>query len=277
MRFEEQANKIFLFEEVYPLSAAREQAERRKLSAFGVLARLNPLKRPSQETVQLERHELRLEPFWHIVARRHVDFIRSTPYHLSVGNEFATQLEISGHSYEVTRKGHKAHIEMEVAEHCHRKLKYNQFFDALDRDLRPRLLESYCDRYKYRVLEASERAEIVTPRIAEEAALQRAGSYLLGEPIDASTICRDDLVFEQVHLFLRPVFAFEYAWSGAEHPGVIEVNGLTGEVNENGDWFKDRVQSVLTRDMLIEAGSEMAGSLLPGAGVAVKVIGRLAE
>jgi len=72
--FIEQAHRIYLFDEVYPLSAAKEQAEKKKLAAFGMLAKFNPLNRPREDTVMLTRHELRLEPFWHIVAQRQVDY-----------------------------------------------------------------------------------------------------------------------------------------------------------------------------------------------------------
>ena len=57
------ATRILRFEEVYPARAAQEQAEKRKLDAFGTLARLNPLNRPKADTVALSKWELRYEPF----------------------------------------------------------------------------------------------------------------------------------------------------------------------------------------------------------------------
>ena len=78
--FIEQAHRIYLFDEVYPLSAAKEQAEKKKLAAFGMLAKFNPLNRPREDTVMLTRHELRLEPFWHIVAQRQVDYEARVTY-----------------------------------------------------------------------------------------------------------------------------------------------------------------------------------------------------
>jgi len=56
---------------------------------------------------------------------------------------------------------------------------------------------------------------------------------------------------------------------------VIEVDGLTGEVIENGQWFKDKIGTIATREMLFEAGAEIAGALVPGGGFAVKVIGKM--
>lgn len=42
---------------------------------------------------------------------------------------------------------------------------------------------------------------------------------------------------KKIHLFFVPVFAFEYVWTVGDKIGVIEVNGLTGEISENGQWY----------------------------------------
>lgn len=76
-------------------------------------------------------------------------------------------------------------------------------------------------------------------------------------------------------MYLRPVFAFEFKWSSADKVGVIEVDGLTGEVIENGSWFKDKIKEIITRETLLELGGEVASSFVPGGGVAVKIIGKI--
>jgi hypothetical protein len=64
-------------------------------------------------------------------------------------------------------------------------------------------------------------------------------------------------------------------WTTEDKVGVIEVDGLTGEVSEDGQWFKDKLGQIATREMLFEAGAELAGVILPGSGFAVKVIERI--
>ena len=139
------------------------------------------------------------------------------------------------------------------------------------------MLEGYCAKYKFSEVQQLDRPEIVKPLLAEQAAIQKARSALLGHAINAHEINQDHIVFEKVYLYLRPVFAFEFVWSSADKVGVIEVNGLTGEVNEDGRWFKEKLDKILTRDMLIEASSELAGAFVPGGGLAVKLIGRVTE
>ena len=49
------------------------------------------------------------------------------------------------------------------------------------------------------------------------------------------------VAIEKAHLYNRPVFAFEFAWTTEDKIGVIEVDGPTGEVIEKGKWFKERM------------------------------------
>ena len=276
--FIEQAHRIYLFDEVYPLSAAKEQAEKKKLAAFGMLAKFNPLNRPREDTVMLTRHELRLEPFWHIVAQRQVDYEARVTYPVPVHNPHALGVSLAGQRFDVARQSEKtARIDVEAVEHCHRKLDFDAYLDGLERDLRAKMLEGYCAKYKFSEVQQLDRPEIVKPLLAEQAAIQKARSALLGHAINAHEINQDHIVFEKVYLYLRPVFAFEFVWSSADKVGVIEVNGLTGEVNEDGRWFKEKLDKILTRDMLIEASSELAGAYVPGGGLADKLIGRVTE
>lgn len=109
------------------------------------------------------------------------------------------------------------------------------------------------------------------------AAKQMASANLTGQAVNAFEIQGDHIEFESTHMYMRPVFAFEFRWSSADKVGVIEVDGLTGEVVENGRWFKDKVNKILTREALVDLGAEVAGSLVPGGGVGVKLLGKMTD
>lgn len=271
------ANKIFVFDEVYPFRAAQEQAEKKKLNAFGMMAKLNPLNRPKEQTVQLVRQELRFEPFWHVMATRSVDYTCQLTYQVPVHNPFAQSLHIAGNVFDVARQKDKARIEFVALETCHRKLAFDRLMDGMQREsVKSAQLASYISKYKYTEVNVLERSEVLKPQLPLAGAIQVASAALTGEAINAYDIQSDQIEFERTYMYVRPVFAFEFKWVSADKVGVIEVDGLTGEVVENGDWFKDKVKDIITRETLMDLGAEVAGSLIPGGGVAVKIIGKIA-
>lgn len=266
------AIKIFMFDEVYPRRAAQEQAEKKKVNAFGLMAKLNPLNRPKDETVLLAKEELRFEPMWHVTARREVDYSCELIYPVAVNNPYAQAVILNEKQYEVTRQNDKGRIELSVIENCHRKLDYDAFIDGLKRQIKPSVLDAYIKRYKFTEVSEVTHADALVPQVPLAAVLEQAKANLNGEAINAHNIQHDLLNIERAHLFFRPVFAFEYIWTSGDRKGVIEVDGLTGEVMENGQWFKDKINRVMTREMLFEITAEVAGSFVPGGGLAVKMI-----
>lgn len=271
------ASKIFVFDEVYPFRAAQEQAEKKKLSAFGMLAKFNPLNRPKDDTVQLARQELRLEPFWHVIAQRSVDYTCQLTYQVPVHNPYAQSLQIEDKVFEVARQKDKARIEFVATERCHRKIPFDQWIDGMQRDIKSATMASYVSKYKFSEVEQFDRRELLKPLVPMAAAKQMASASLVGEVVNAFEIQDDSILFERTYMYMRPVFAFEYRWSSADKVGVIEVDGLTGEVIENGRWFKDKVDKIITRDMLFDLGAEVAGTFIPGGSTAVKLISKISN
>lgn len=117
--------------------------------------------------------------------------------------------------------------------------------------------------------------EAVVPQLRLPTLLQQIHQKLAADVINAHEFQEDLITIEKVHLYYRPVFAFEFTWTTEDKSGVIEVDGLTGDVIENGQWFKEKLQAITTRDMLFEMGSELAGALVLGGAVAVKVIEKI--
>lgn len=271
------ATRILVFEEVYQARAAQEQAEKSKLDAFGTLARFNPLNRPKPDTVLLSKWELRYEPFWHVVARRELDYSHDANYSVPITNAHAQRVEIAGRSFEVLSPGNKPRIELPCSEACHRKVEATVHQDGLKRQVKPAALQAYIEKYKAVEQEQLSLAGAIEPTLSSAAAMQMALSRLAGEAIDASAIHEDRYVFDKLHLYYRPVYAFEYAWNPAGKIGVIEIDGLTGNVVASGEWFRDKIDRVMTRDMLFDLGAEVASAAIPAGGIAVKVLQKLTQ
>lgn len=275
IQYFDNAEKVFVFDQVYPLSAATEQANQKKLNAFGLLAKFNPFKRPKEDTVLLSKHVLRYEPFWHVVTTRSVDYSRELIYPVEIGNAYANKVLINDKEYSVAEQGNKRTINLQAVEYSHRKINYEDYLDGLSRDLKKGTLANYINKYKVQEQTVLELAEAIVPQLRLPMLLQKIRQTLDAEVINAHEFQEDIVTVEKVHLYYRPVFAFEFAWTTEDKVGVIEVDGLTGEVIENGQWFKEKLQAITTREMLFEMGSELAGALVPGGGTAVKVIERI--
>lgn len=275
MTLPENAYKIFVFDDVYPLSAATEQASKKKLNAFGLAAKLNPFKRPKDETVLLTKHVQRYEPFWHVTTSRAVDFSREINYPVEIGNSYATQVVINGNEFPIAEKSGKRSINISAVEYCHRKIDYQDHIDGLGRESKKGVLENFLRKYKFQEHESIQLQEAIPLKVSVATLLQKINQTLSSEAINAHEIQQDAISIEKAHLYYRPVFAFEFAWTTEDKVGVIEVDGLTGEVIENGQWFKDKMDTILTRDMLFEASAEIAGVIVPGGSFAVKVVERM--
>ncbi len=52
---------------------------------------------------------------------------------------------------------------------------------------------------------------------------------------------------------------------------------MSGEVIENGAWFRDKVEIMMSRDMLFELGAEVASAVVPGSGYAVKLLNKATQ
>jgi hypothetical protein len=275
LQYAEGAERVFVFDLVYPMSAAAEQARQKKLGAFGLMAKINPFKRPRDETVLQTKEVLRYEPFWHIVSTREVDYSREIVYPVEIGNAYANKVVIDGKEYSIAEQGGKRTISLPSVEFSHRKIDYAEHLDGLSRVLKKGALANYISKYKVQEQDVLELPEAIVPQLRLPMLLQRMRQALSAEVINAHEFQEDLTTVEKVHLYYRPVFAFEFIWTTEDKLGVIEVDGLTGEVIENGEWFKEKLAAVTTREMLFEMGSELAGALIPGGGTAVKVIEKI--
>jgi hypothetical protein len=271
----ENAQKIFIFEEVYPFRAAQEQANKKKVNAFGLIAKLNPLNRPKEETVLLQKEELRYEPFWELSASRDIEYTCQVVYPVTVHNPHARKIDIQGLTFDVKQQGDKQKFDVQLVEQCTRTVQFSTLVEGLERDLKPATLENYIKKYKHTEIPEISAENAIPPRISSSCVNQMAASHLSKEMVNAHEISRDIITLHKAYLYFRPVYAFEFVWAPQSKTGVIEVDGLTGEVIENGQWFKEKMSRVMTREMLFEAGAEVAGSLIPGAGLAIKMIDKL--
>lgn len=270
--------KSFIFDPVYTQRAAEEQAEKKKLSAFPLMDRINPFApRPKAGDVLQSKGILRHEPFWFVAGCRAVDYTCEADYPIIMHNEYAKSVHFKGHDFDITQGAGKARIVIPVQEKCFREIPYSTYLDGLKREIKQSVMENYVKKYKMTEIESIEpSSNAVTLQVPLASIMQIATAKMQGEAIKAHEIMADELTFEKCYLYYRPVFAFEFVWTTTGKTAVIEVDGLTGEIMENGVWYQDTVDRIMTREMLVMVSAEVAGHIVPGGSFAVRMIDKLA-
>ena len=283
----EDAKKVYIFEPVYDISAATEQANKKKLDAFGMMAKFNILNKPKDEAVHAGRSELRYEPFWFIDSNRKVDYKLLLERKLEVDDEYATSILIDGKTYEIFEDSKKSFVSndkrystLNVQYNCNREIKYKTYIDGLGRNIKSENYEKLFKNSNYKFKEVEDLTNIdniINPTFSFSSAIEEMKNSLLREKIISHEILTDDAIVDKIYLDFRPVYAFEFIWSNENKVGIIEIDGLNGEISEKGVWLKERVSKVMTRDMFFDIGGEIANGMVPGGGVVVKMIDRMTK
>ena len=283
----EDAKKVYIFEPVYDISAATEQANKKKLDAFGMMAKFNILNKPKDEAVHAARSELRYEPFWFIDSNRIVDYKLLLERKLEVDDEYANSILIDGKTYEIFEDSKKSFVSndkrystLNVQYNCNREIKYKTYIDGLGRNIKSENYEKLFKNSNYKFKEVEDLTNIdniINPTFSFSSAIEEMKNSLLREKIISHEILTDDAIADKIYLYFRPVYAFEFIWSNENKVGIIEIDGLNGEISEKGVWLKERVSKVMTRDMFFDIGGEIANGMVPGSGVVVKMIDRMTK
>ena len=283
----EDAKKVYIFEPVYDISAATEQANKKKLDAFGMMAKFNILNKPKDEAVHAARSELRYEPFWFIDSNRIVDYKLLLERKLEVDDEYANSILIDGKTYEIFEDSKKSFVSndkrystLNVQYNCNREIKYKTYIDGLGRNIKSENYEKLFKNSNYKFKEVEDLTNIdniINPTFSFSSAIEEMKNSLLREKIISHEILTDDAIVDKIYLYFRPVYAFEFIWSNENKVGIIEIDGLNGEISEKGVWLKDRVSKVMTRDMFFDIGGEIANGMVHGSGVVVKMIDRMTK
>lgn len=280
LEVKQENHKIFVFKKIFEFESAKQQAEKKKLNAFGVLAKLNFLKRPTEETVLLKDQMLRYEPFWFVESKRLVNYNCIVTYVVPVHNQHAISLTIDQQEdlnqvYPVMRQQDKSKVDIQIVEHCHRAIEYSNYLDGLKREIKSTIFTDYIKKFEHSEVEQVDMENVLQPLLSLDALTSLVRSELQNKTINATNIQDDAEEITSLYLYFRPVYAFEYHWSSADKIGVIEVDGLTGEIIENGNWFKNTFEDAFTRDNLIELSAELASTVVPGGGTVVKIASKV--
>ena len=267
--------KAFFFPATITPEQARERAWDLKGDAFGTLTKL--WARPKSTEVVISYSEMRYEPFWHVICHAHYVYDRPMEYRLPVTSPEVEALTIAGERRLVIRDKGSGYVPLPGIEHCQEEERQEKVVDAQTGDERPQ----WTHYLEYEAQEIEDLTGFAPEGAFVMPAQTRASSIvreMLGpmlRPIQADQLLEERVEVEQVNLYYRPIYAFEYHWELKDRYAIVELDGLTGEKRAEGKAVRQQLQGIVTKEALFDIGAETANLLVPGGGLAIK-LGRVA-
>jgi hypothetical protein len=259
------------------LDVARDRVEQKKANLVaGMVGAL--LSRPRPEEIQLVGVENRLEPFWHIAVSARTVFDRNKTYTVAVGGPEVQRVTVLGQEVVVDAKakGGPA-IALAAAEHCLDEQRASRTFDAVSGA--PGDFGKYVSVSKTEIADlaafAPEGVLVVPPQVRATAAVRQVMTEVVKPVQNAQVIHEERVNVETVDLNFRPVYAFEYDWAAKGKKTVVEFDAITGETRTGGKTLTDQIKgmkTMLTRDFLFDVSADAVGMIVPGGGIAVKLV-----
>lgn len=248
----------------------QDRADAKRVDAFGQLVKF--MQRPKSEEVEVVATQKRYEPFWYGAARAFYKYDRRHRYTVPVSSEVRVA---SFYDHEHVVQSGQA-FQFEAIEHCEEELQRELLLDPMtgaESDFRKYLNFPKQDVENLEALQ-SEGAVVVSPEVRSSFLVGKL-TQLLMKTIQADKIFEQHIDVEQIILYYRPVYAFEFLWKPRDKRSVVEFDALTGETRAAPGQIKKQIARVLDNDDLFDIGADVVGTFVPGANIGVK-LGRLA-
>jgi hypothetical protein len=256
----------------YSTEDIKVKALAKRIDAFGQLAKF--MQRPKPDEIEIVQMEKRFEPFWYGSAQARYSYDRRHQYEVQVSPEVQA-VTFYDHDH-ATQREHGHAFRLDAVEHCVEENRRELMLDPIRGDER-----DYSKYLKYGKnvvpnLEAlqAEGASVLSPEVRSSFLVRKLVQMLM-KTFQADKIHEERIDVEEVILYYRPVYAFEYGWKAKEKRAVVEFDALTGEVRAEVGQIKKQMVNVLENDALFDIGADAVGTVLPGANIVVK-LGRLA-
>jgi hypothetical protein len=238
------------------------------------------LARPKPDEIQMISMENRLEPFWLVRISGRVVYDRLVTYSVPVGGPDVQKVDICGQTLTPEVKGKEGpKILLNAVEHCRDERQSQRTFDALTGE--PKDFSRYLPFPKTVIADLDSFAPngvLVLPPQVRATAVTRQVMVEVIKPVQNANTIHEELVnVEALELSFRPVYAFEYEWAAKGKRGVVEFDGLTGEINLGGRKMRDQVKQIFTRDLIFDVTADAVGMIVPGGGIAVKLVKAVVE
>lgn len=254
------------------LDAARAKVEKKKTSLvagmFGTL-----ISRPSSAEIQIISVENRLEPFWMVTASSHTAYDRQQVYTIPIKGDEVRDVTVFGQKIRINAKSNPS-FTLNGVEHCVEEHQITRFFDGLS--------GQKADMSRYQAFTKTEVTDLehfapdgmlaIPPQMRATAIIRQVLGEVI-QPVTKAQIIHEERVdIEALELNFRPVYAFEYEWASKGKRVVVEFDALLGDARSGGRKWNDQIRGILTRDLFFDVTADAVGMLVPGGGIAVKLV-----
>lgn len=263
--------RALIFKDKVTQKEAEDLAWNKKIDAFGMVNKFTSfLSRPKDEDFKLTYQEHRYQPFWHIVVHAHYVYDRNVHHHWPVTGPEVKSITVDAKDYTVTDQK----IAVDAIEHCEQDQHEEVLMEGLSGEKYPQLKEylSFASQVVTDDLTKHvQSSAIIVPPKARASVIVRESLSKAIKGIEADQIFEETVRVEHIDLYYRPVFAFQYHWESKNKDAIVEVDGLTGKISFGHKTFKEYLGKALDKNFLFDIGADMAGTLIPGGSIAVKL------
>ncbi|HJW84022.1 MAG TPA: hypothetical protein VJ754_06935 [Anaerolineae bacterium] len=259
--------RIFALVEKLTLEQARLRAMDRRADIF-VSGLVSLFQRPKTEEIELIGSQERFEPFWHVMcSTRHV-YDRTRKFSVPVSGPEVQSITYKDEEMPVVSRA----FGLTAVEHCREEDRQELFADGLSGDKQE--LGNLVGGSKNEVADlsafaANDKVMIVPPEVRASFVVRQLLQQML-KPVQADVVHEESVKIEATDLYYRPVFAFEFRWKPKDKTGVVEIDGVSGEMR-NAKALLQKLNIPVSRDALFDIGADTIGMLVPGANIAVKL------
>jgi len=270
MKIDVAKQKILLLKDQVTRDAAEKKAWEKKTNAFDALSKVTGFfSRPKDEDFELTYSEHRYQPFWHVSANARYVYDRNANYQITVSGKEVRSVTLLNADYQETN----GHIHVPVVEHCVQEEHEEVFVDGVSGKNTPELAEyvkKSSKEVKGKIEKLVEKDAILVPPTARVSAIMRDALAKMIKGIQADKILEEHVEVTTVNLFYHPIYAFQYHWKSKGKDGIVEIDGITGNVSAGSRIFSEYLGKVLDTDFLFDIGADAAGMFIPGGSIAVK-------
>lgn len=259
----------------FSVEVAHDRIEQKKTSLVaGTVSSL--LSRPNPAEIQLIATESRLEPFWVVTASARTVYDRNRSYTVALGGPDVQTVTLLGEELAPDPKSkEQPTVTLNGVEHCLDERQASRTYEGISGNpvdfsklqSFPKTLIVDLDAF------SPEGLLVVPPQVKASAVVRQVMAEIIKPVQQAQVIHSERVDIAAIELNFRPVYALEYEWSSKGKRTVVEFDALTGEFHAGGKWLDAQsLKGIVTQDLLFDISADAVGMLVPGGGIAVKLV-----